>query len=308
MFAPIALFVHSRLEHTRQTITALKANLFADKTCLYIFSDAARQQKSGESSSVSDVRRYISTIDGFLSVHIVEREHNFGLKRNIVEGLNYVLEKHNRVIVLEDDCMPSPDFIGFMNDCLSRYEYDRSVWHISGWSPTVDLPGSIYRSNFMSCWGWATWRDRWRYLNLDALALMSKMSLLDRYWFNIGGSYPFFSHLVGNYLGINNTWAIFWFATIFTNGGLCVAPIRSKVKNIGMDNSGTHRTVLFEQNFDGASRGFNLVEDCSIAYANNAVGFALRKNLTWIQRGSMAIKALTPIWVYRLIHKIKKTK
>ena len=37
-----------------------------------------------------------------------------------------------------------------------------------------------------------------------------------------------------------NTWAIFWYATIFKREGLCLNPSQSFVKNIGHDRSGIH--------------------------------------------------------------------
>ena len=37
-----------------------------------------------------------------------------------------------------------------------------------------------------------------------------------------------------------NTWAIFWYATIFKQNGLCLNPTRTFVDNIGLDGSGIH--------------------------------------------------------------------
>lgn len=305
MLAPIAFFVHSRPEHAARTIASLQANQFADQSTLYIFSDGARTHKQGEAESVAKVRQYIAGIEGFASMVIVERDGNWGLRRNIVEGLNFVLKKHDRVIVVEDDCVATPDFLCYMNDCLVKYQGDGSVWHVSGWGPAIRLPGVVYKSNFMSCWGWATWKDRWCHLSLDAAQLMSQMGYREKYKFNIGGSYPFYSHLVGNYLGKNNTWAIFWAATIFNGGGWCIGPVRSKIKNIGMDDSGTHKAVLFEQDSCGYSPEVISNEVVAPSLANEIIGAALRKNLSFTQVVSMHVKMLMPIWFYRCLRKFK---
>lgn len=37
-----------------------------------------------------------------------------------------------------------------------------------------------------------------------------------------------------------DTWAIFWYATIFQNQGLCLNPAQTYVDNIGIDGSGVH--------------------------------------------------------------------
>jgi hypothetical protein len=54
------------------------------------------------------------------------------------------------------------------------------------------------------------------------------------------GEYNFWSHLQKNKKGLIKTWAIFWYANVFLNGGLCLHPSMSYVKNIGHDGSGVH--------------------------------------------------------------------
>ncbi len=43
-----------------------------------------------------------------------------------------------------------------------------------------------------------------------------------------------------NAQGLMNTWAIFWYASVFLRGGLCLHPRQSYVRNIGHDDSGVH--------------------------------------------------------------------
>jgi len=60
--APIVLFVYNRLDHTKQTIEALQKNEFANKSELFIYSDAAKNEESKQ--KVADVREYIKSING----------------------------------------------------------------------------------------------------------------------------------------------------------------------------------------------------------------------------------------------------
>ena len=46
------------------------------------------------------------------------------------------------------------------------------------------------------------------------------------------------SQIIANAEGRLNTWAIFWYAHIFLNKGLCLNPIRTQILNIGLDGSG----------------------------------------------------------------------
>ena len=58
--------------------------------------------------------------------------------------------------------------------------------------------------------------------------------------FDLNGSGVFWSQVVANAQNKINTWAVFWYATIFKHGGLCVNPYLSYAANIGFDGSGVH--------------------------------------------------------------------
>lgn len=303
--APIALFTHARLEHTRRTINSLKLNLLAKESKIYVFCDSHRSKNQEEVEAVNSVRSYISSIDGFSSVEVIFRESNYGLKRNIIEGLGYVLERHQRVIVLEDDCETTSNFLTFMNESLNQYaDPSRNVWHVSGWNPGVNFEDKPFPSYFMSCWGWATWRYRWQEICFDPLILMENMTITQRYKFNLNGSYPFYSHLLGNYLGQNNTWAVFWYASIFNSHGHCINPPESLITNLGMDGSGTHTSIQFDQNLalQPARKYDYLKSDLDNTLEALSDLFATKqKKLHKIY--SMA-KILMPIWLLKIIKKI----
>ncbi|WAC01929.1 hypothetical protein N7U66_19120 [Lacinutrix neustonica] len=50
---------------------------------------------------------------------------------NIVEGVTQIIEKHGKIIVLEDDIITSPQFLTYMNAALNYYEKEEKVMHIS---------------------------------------------------------------------------------------------------------------------------------------------------------------------------------
>lgn len=49
-----------------------------------------------------------------------------------------------------------------------------------------------------------------------------------------------YQQLIDNHDGKVKTWAVFWYATIYFNKGLCLHPKASLIENIGFDGSGTH--------------------------------------------------------------------
>ena len=108
----------------------------------------------------------------------------------------------------------------------------------------------------MNCWGWATWADRWAQYSKDPKRLLTTWSRERREAFNVGGAHNFFAQVENNAAGRTNTWAIFWYATIFERGGFCLNPARSFVQNIGLDGSGEHCGSLTQAPFE-PSLAFN---------------------------------------------------
>lgn len=238
-FSPVVLFVFARPDHTKKTVDALLANPEACNTDLIVYADAARSEK--DVAAVEAVREIFSDLRGFLSVRIHLREKNYGLARNIMEGVTQVTAMYGRAIVLEDDIVTSPAFLNYMNAALDKYENIKEVWHISGWNYPIksneNLPETFFWRT-MNCWGWATWADRWQHFKKNPGELVNSWSSDDVKRFNLDSSHDFWAQVVANHEGKLNTWAIFWYATIFVHQGLCLNPTRSFVANIGNDGSG----------------------------------------------------------------------
>lgn len=238
--APIALFAYARPEHTRRTLEALAANTLADQSDLIVYVDAARNERDSE--TVCAVRELVRTALGFRSVTVVERGENFGLARNIIEGVSEVLHHHENIIVLEDDMVTSPFFLTYMNEALERYAQNDQIISIHGYvyPLAVALPDAFFLPG-ADCWGWATWRRGWACFNPDGAQLLRELrqrKLVRE--FDYDGSYPYTQMLKAQIRGTNDSWAIRWYASAFLLGKLTLYPGRSLVHNIGNDATGTH--------------------------------------------------------------------
>lgn len=236
--APIVLFVYARPEHTARTLESLAANALASESDIVVYADGARSCADAE--RVRAVRDIVRRVKGFRSVSIIERETNYGLARNVIEGVTEVCSRHGRVIVLEDDIVTGRNFLAFMNAALDRYADNPRVWHISGWNYPIEPAGlgDAFLWRVMNCWGWATWAEPWSHFRRDPGHLIKTWSKDKIVHFNLDGAYDFWAQVQGNSKGKLNTWAVFWYATIFENQGLCLNPARSFVRNIGHDGSG----------------------------------------------------------------------
>lgn len=237
---PIALFVYNRPLHTRRTVGALQKNELAGKSDLVIFSDAPKTPKAAE--AVREVREYIKTISGFRTVSIVERSENFGLARSIIDGVTTLVNEHGRIIVLEDDLITSQYFLTFMNDALDVYQDEEKVMHISGYMFPIDISGlpETFFLRTASCWGWATWDRAWKHFSKTPKELLVNYTKQKITRFNMDGAYNFWTQVEQNESGLINTWAVFWYASVFQADGLCLHPAISMVNNIGHDDTGEH--------------------------------------------------------------------
>lgn len=239
-YAPILLFVYNRPEHTRQVVSSLLRNQEAAESPLFIYADQSKTPDNN--AAVQEVRHYIHSISGFKSITIIERESNWGLARNIIDGVTTQVNEFGRVIVLEDDLIVAPYFLKFMNDALETYQDEQRVGHIQACDFTKDasLPDT-FLIKWTGSWGWGTWKRAWKYFNPDGKELLAQLEKrkLTRY-FDFNGNYPFTRMLRRQIAGQNNSWAIRWNASLFLADILSLNVGKSLIQNTGFDGSGTN--------------------------------------------------------------------
>lgn len=241
--APIILFTYNRPWHTLQTLQALQENDLANQSILYVYSDGPKENATEEDlKKIEEVRTLAKSRQWCKEVILVERDRNWGLADNIVDGVTRVVNEYGKIIVLEDDIVTSKGFLRYMNEALEVYENEERVMHVSGYifPVTKKLPNTFFY-NATSCWGWGTWKRAWSHFNTDAQKLLEELdSKHNIFHFNIDGSYNFYDQLKANTDGRLKTWAIKWHTSVYLKNGLCLHPFPSLVENIGMDGSGVH--------------------------------------------------------------------
>ena len=240
--APIVLFVYNRPWHTEQTLTALMQNGLAEESTLYIYSDGAKNSGFEEAQKVKEVRNLIRSKKWCNEVNIIESDNNKGLADSIKDGVTEIVNKYGKIIVLEDDIVTSKGFLKYLNDALAMYEKEEKVFHISGYMFPVKgkLPKTFFYKQ-TSCWGWATWADKWKIFEPSAKKLYEKLQFSGKIeQANIDGTNQFVRHLKENAEGSLKTWAVLWHFSVYFQDGLCLHPNKSLVQNIGLDNSGSN--------------------------------------------------------------------
>lgn len=243
MYSPVVIFTFNRPSHLRRTLQALAANTLAVQTPLVAYSDAARNTK--DAPLVDEVRDILKNTTGFASVTVNNRERNIGLADSIVDGVSDVIRRYGRAVVLEDDIIVSPYFLDYMNTALARYEHEERVMHIAAHMlriPVMRLPESFFLRQ-SSCWGWATWERAWQHFHRQGEKFIRSFTPDDIIRFNLDGAYDYWGQLLANENGLLKTWAVYWYACVFSQGGLCLHPRQSLAQNIGFDGSGENCAV-----------------------------------------------------------------
>ncbi len=236
------LFVYNRSYHTEQVLTSLKQNSVLPEK-LFIFQDG---QKFGcDSKEWNKVNALINAIN-WCDKEIHVSAVNKGLATSIISGINYVFEKYDAVIVLEDDCVPAVNFISFMNQCFEKYEKDENVYSVSGYAYPVNLKKGkydIYGCGRISSWGWGTWKNRWDTYEKD-YEFVKRMKKEEKASKNLAiWGRDLEEMLIGNVRGNCDSWAVFWALGVILRNGVCINPYVSLIKNIGLDGTGEHCSV-----------------------------------------------------------------
>ena len=239
--APICLFTYNRVSETRKTIEALQNNFLAKQSDLYIYSDGGKNDD--DIQKILKVRDYLHSISGFKSINIFESINNRGLANSVIAGVSNVLENHDKIIVLEDDLVSSPNFLDFLNQSLEFYKNDNNIFSISGYTLNLpSLPGikDYYFGYRASSWGWGIWRDRWNKIDWnvsDYDNFKNDKKAIKK--FKRGGS-DLPRMLKNQITGKIDSWAIRFCYHQYKHNLLTVFPVTSKLISIGFSAEATN--------------------------------------------------------------------
>ena len=241
--SPICLFVYKRYDTTKLMLESLLACPECADSELYVFMDEARNDS--EADDVEKVRALFDNLQGFKTIHPYPARMNKGMARSVIDGVTTILEKHESIIVLEDDLVVAPDFLTFMNAALEAYRDRSDIWSISGYTPTLKKieqydKNGVFLVPRAQCWGWATWNDRWETVDWEVsdfnyLARNKKR----RKAFDMGGN-DLFRTLEMEHRERIESWAVRWAYAASKQKMWTVNPMLSKVQNIGLKSSTSH--------------------------------------------------------------------
>ena len=98
-----------------------------------------------------------------LDIRISRPAMNQGIAVSMIASINKVLESHEKLIIIEDDCVPGDDFMKFM---LKSFEYMRENDSValacgSQFAPRDLISGECVLTRYPLNWGWGINRTSW---------------------------------------------------------------------------------------------------------------------------------------------------
>jgi hypothetical protein len=241
---PVVFIIFRRPDTTAKVFQAIRQ---AQPKKLFIIADGPRSDRPGEAEKCAETRSVVANIDWDCEVFQRYSEANLGCGIGVAQGISWVFEQVEEAIILEDDCLPCPDFFPFCEELLAKYRDDERIMSIGGTNYLKEWmrsDGSYHFSQFPGIWGWATWRRAWRLYDYEmklfpqALEIKFIHSFFSKsshrlYWEDL------FTRLDRDPDKMNN-WDYQWQFARWVQNGLGITPEVNLISNIGFGAEGTH--------------------------------------------------------------------
>jgi len=286
--SPVLLIAFNRPQTTAQVFEAIRN---ARPTRLYVAVDGPRPGRPQEAEICKQVQQITSQVDWPCTLTTLFRTANLGCRLGVSSAIDWFFEHEPEGIILEDDCLPHPDFFRYCDDLLERYRDDPRIMTIGGSNflpESCALTGSYYFTPYFHVWGWASWRRAWSLydVTMQRYKTSDKNQLLKKIFGNNINVRTYWRRTFDKVAaGKVDTWDYQWSLDCLTNDGLTCLPGENLISNIGFGELATHtsdpNSVFSEHR--AASINFPLIAPPSVT-CDPKISSELEKTLFGITR------------------------
>lgn len=241
MTSPVLFMIFNRPELTRASFERIRR---ARPPRLYVAADGPRPEQPDDERLCAQARAIATAVDWPCAVQSMFRKRNLGLRAACTSAISWFFQHEPEGVILEDDCLPQPDFFPFCDELLARYRERPEVMLIGGSNYQYGKkhgPASYYFSIYPHIWGWAAWRRTWQLydLQMQGLERFAKSRM-----FELIGHQGAFKAMLRKFMlvkeGIDKNWDFQLVYSIWKQGGLSVIPNVNLVENIGRVEDAAH--------------------------------------------------------------------
>ena len=241
---PVSVFFYRRPEHLRKVMAKIRE---AQPTVLFGVSDGPKPGSEEIRKGVEESRKvFREAIDWPCRWEVLERESNLGSYLSVSRGLDWVFERVDETIVLEDDTLPGPDFFRFTAELLEQYRDKVSVGAICGnnYDDPDDWPETAsYRfTRYHHSWGWGTWKRAWKFFDRDESLQAEIPRIRKENWMGLSRrEWAYWQRCFKRtYAKQLDAWDYRWTLSLWAHRMMCIIPRVNLVQNIGFDQQATH--------------------------------------------------------------------
>ncbi len=167
--APVLLLGFNRMATLERVIARLAA---CRPPRMYVAADGPRDHARfpNDENQCRHVRDMLTALPWSCTVKTRFLPANQGLGQAVSGALSWFFEHEPYGIILEDDCLPAPDFLPFCSELLERYADHPRVMSIRGsrFARPGDRADPSYSAvRVFDCHGWASWRRAWQLYRFD---------------------------------------------------------------------------------------------------------------------------------------------
>ncbi|PKW20291.1 hypothetical protein [Flavobacterium lindanitolerans] len=249
----VALIFFNRPEPLEKVFNALRQSKPKN---LFLIQDGPRLNNEKDVVGIKRCREIVQKVDWDCNVYENFSETNLSCDHRVFTGISWAFEYVDRLVILEDDCVPSNSFLPFCENVLEKYKDDRRIHMISGMNYVDEFKGtddSYFFSNTAAGWGWATWKRSWNLVveQKDFVFLENELTkkLITNYIAELGlkvNGVKNFIEIVENLRQKNlqtgkvNSWENALGIAMFLSSAMIITPQKNLVSNIGLTNESTH--------------------------------------------------------------------
>ena len=161
----VCIFAFNREHSLRNTLNDLTKNINFEKYTCHVFVDFPKNKE--DLNKQKSIINIVKTYNKKNNIIIIPRKKNYGLNKNIINGINYIKKKYNKFIILEDDLRLSKNYLNYMQLNLDRFENNNNIFTITGYM----YPKKIFKLNLKknsvvlikrpNSWAWGSWSNKW---------------------------------------------------------------------------------------------------------------------------------------------------
>jgi hypothetical protein len=228
--SPIVLITFKKHSALEEILTVISSY---NPPKLYIFQDKAESEE--DFILTEKVNNIIQNFNFNYPIEFIRHKTPLKLNKAVKNALDYCFDIEEKLIILEDDIVPTDSFFNFCNHLLVKYDGSSEIGCINGCNlEAVRVENKYFLSDIsFPYWGWASWRDKWAKFSLDNYYWEHDKNKIVKSIFK--ENQKFFQDIFDGNARSLNVWDLQWNVSLIANGYKTLIPAVNLIENKGFE-------------------------------------------------------------------------